>query len=177
MGLLKKIENNDKALDISLYGTGFILIFFLAFCSVFDYWILTLGKEAVIHKTEICEFNALAASVDYTSAAFKQDFIGYFEAANIEDTVEDNFRSNFSNAFKNAKGFVYNVKLVNSEEVRCYPSHETYKICLESGDISFKVKKLLKVGKTVPFIGNVEKDYRNETVYSNVSTNVLFIFE
>lgn len=178
MKLLKKIENDNKGLDISLYGTAIVLILFISFCSIFDYWVLTFAKENVISRVELYEFNALSANVDYTQAGFKQDFAKYFASSGIEEKIESSFYDYFNKGLKKSSGFVYNVGLVNGKDgINCYPSPATKKITLESGPIRFQVQKLLKAGNTVPFVSGDTKPYTGEVVYSNVNTNIVFLFD
>lgn len=173
MGLLNKVKDDDRGLDISLYGTAVILVLFVSFCSIFDYWVLTFAKEQLVSRVEIYEFNALAEHVKYNQPAYKQDFAGTVEE--IEEFVEQSFVRNFKNGIYKSNGLVYNVRLLNEGAVNCYP-YGNNKIILESGRIRFQVHKILKAGSRVPFFKGNTTSYNEEVVYSNVNTSVSFIF-
>lgn len=178
MKLLKKVEEDNRGIDVSLYGTAIVLILFISFCSIFDYWVLTFAKESVLSRVELYEFNALSANVDYTQAGYKQDFEKFFASAAIEEKVESSFYKYFSDGIRKSTGFVYNVGLVEGQDgINCYPDAKTKKITLESGPIRFQVQKLLKAGNTVPFVSGETRPYTGEVVYSSVNTNIVFLFD
>jgi hypothetical protein len=176
MRLLKKIENDDRGLDISLFGTAMILMTFVSFCSIFDYWVITFAKEQLISKVEIYEFNALATHVDFTEAAKFQDFEKYYEAVAIESKVEDTFCKAFENGIGKSNSLIYNVGFVhNNKQVSCHPNPVTKKIVLESGPIRFQIRRTLKGTSNIPFMGGKGEDYLSEAVYTSVTTNIILL--
>ena len=84
MGLLKKVENNDRGMDITIYGTALILFLFISFCSMFDLWILTFAKEQVVAKLQTYSFAALASQLDYNDTDYSE-----YELLNDDEIISD----------------------------------------------------------------------------------------
>lgn len=178
MKLLKKIETNDRGMDITIYGTALILFLFISFCSMFDLWILTFSKEQVISKLQSYSFAALASQIDYNDTGFIQDFKQHFDDTYSSNKVEDKFEELFREGIQTSSGFIYDV--TPSRNLRCYVDDGAGRIknaiYLDTGEVYFKVHKLLKASNRVPFVGGSATSYQNEQVYSRAICLVRFIY-
>ena len=191
MGLLNKIQDNDKGLDITIFGTALTLVFFISFCAMFDLWILTFAKENVSSKLESYSFAALAKNVDYTNPAYIQavqdgNLNSVINGTNITRQIEEDFKAYFNTGIGTSSGFIKNVKFSPQGTTNVVPTHcfvgdggslgSKSAIYLQSGTVEFSVKKLLRAGNKVPFIGGNTKSYESERVYTATKCLVRFVF-
>lgn len=178
--LLNKIEDNDKGLDITLYGTAVLLVTFVAFCSLFDFWIITYGKEQVIQQVEMYEVFALCKAIDYNEVGYHSNFKEYFHASKDDTECLEIFEKLFKQNLYSHNGFIKKIRFASDEyggdkyeERLCYCNEVTKKIVLDSGDISFELNKIIKAKNgNIPFFGGGTDSSIDDRVFSRVKTAV-----
>lgn len=194
LSILRKVEDNNKGMDISFFGTAVVLVVFISFCSIFDYWVLTFAKEQVVTKTELYCFASLAKFIDYSDPAFYQSFETHFRNSDIKQKSENYARSLFDSGIKQSDGFIRDVQIDNTASatggIVCEyrggsVDGETRDRVVMLMATQFKVKKLLSLTPQgrIPFVvGRIQGgradnvNYDNEVIKTRVQTAVRFLF-
>lgn len=167
--MLNKIKNN-KAADITLIGTAWLLVLIVSICSLFDIYMVTQSKESVISYTKSCEIYALAKNFDADKAFENQQFVVTEE---VREDIITTFLEQFDKYVVNNKSnAALKVNSLNRSNCEVYSTGTS--IILKVKGINFKVKTLLKNPSQIPFFGGEANDFSGGYVNSSVATKIVF---
>ena len=169
------IKDDNSGADISILGTAWIFLVFLACVGVLDVFIISYTKEQVVELTKSMEICALATYFDHENAFEQQYFsLSSLTEKKMTDTFANLWNNKFSGVGSGNKSLLKSISYDKSEIAINVTSNRDGLTFLVT-QIKFAPKKLIKTSGTIPLFGGNVNDYSNDYVKSSVQTKIALL--